>query len=107
MSLSRRLNELGFTSHVQSFISRPVIHVKPKNSAVSKVYTFVDCVTQFEAYFDTVNLTSAYRKAGSFFSGTLARYFVVLKNENSTSAQPVRSKRPRDSGNTSGSKKSR
>jgi len=110
MALSRRLNELGFQSHVQSYISRPVIHVKSKSAPVSKVYTFTDSVTQFEPYFSSLDLSGAYRRAGKFFEGTLSRYFVVLNDSHVVANKPAtqfRPKRSLESANFTPTKKSR
>jgi len=95
LALSRHLNKLGFVCHVQSFVSRPVIHIKPRESNISKVYTYTDCIKKYGNYFDSVDLSGAYKRAGDFFSGTLSRYFVVLKDDVANQVQKsVRSKRP-------------
>jgi len=94
VALSRHLNGLGFVCHVQSFVSRPVIHVKPKSSAVSRAYTFINCVREFSAYFKSLDLTSAYRRAGTAFDGVLSRFFVVLDDERSKAVSTARQKRP-------------
>jgi len=107
LSLSKHLNQNGFTCHVQSFVSRPVIHVKPPSSQVAKVYTYVDCVREFSGYFDTLDLTSAYRRAGTFFDGTLSRFFVVLTDGKSQSLRQQRSKQPNPSGNVVSGKRKR
>jgi len=96
--LSRYLNQKGFACHVQSFISRPVLHVKTQASPVSKVYTYVDCVREFLPMFENLDLTSAYRRAGQYFDGTLSRFFIVLSDKNSqTVRQQTRNKRPHPS----------
>jgi len=95
-AIARKLSSQTTHSFCQSFISRPVLHVKPKNgSGASKVYTFVDAVREFGSLLTEEDLSPAYRRAGSIYSGMLTKFFVVLKEK---SNQPVRSlKRPRDS----------
>jgi len=56
---------------------------------VSKVYTFIDSVSQFRSYFDSIDLTSAYRRAGKYFEGTLSRYFVVLHDGHVVASKPA------------------
>jgi len=89
LSLSRHLNQAGFISHVQSFVSRPVIHVKTSASPVSKVYTYIDCVKEFSGYFEKLDLTSAYRRAGTYFDGTLSRFFVFFNDSKAASLRTV------------------
>jgi len=98
LALSRYLNSNGFTSHVQTFISRPVIHVKTATSPVARVYTYVDCVKEYSNLFENVDLSSAYRRAGTFFEGTLSRFFVVLSDARAQSQhQQSQNKRPQPS----------
>jgi len=106
LALSRHLNTLGFTCHVQSFVSRPVIHIKPRESTVSKVFTFSDCVRKYSGYFDSVDLSGAYKRAGDYFEGTLSRYFVVLPDEVSSQSQrSARAKRTLNDQNRPGKKR--
>jgi len=109
LALSRHLNSTGVTSHVQSFVSRPVIHIRNKNSAVSKVYTYTDCVKEFGATLCKLDLSSAYKRAGTYFAGTMSRFFVVLKDD-APGFKPrpqSRQKRPLDSSASAPLKRSR
>jgi len=61
--------------------------VKPKSSAVSRAYTFIDCVREFAPFFKSIDLSAAYKRAGPVFSGVLSRFFVVLDDEHSKTVQ--------------------
>jgi len=96
-AIARKLSTNTKQSFCQSFISRPVLHLRNRDGAgQSRVFTFVDAVREFGDLMSKEDLSAAYRRAGSIYSGVVSRFFVILKDRGST--QAVRqSKRPRDS----------
>jgi hypothetical protein len=89
-AISKRVSKAQDLAYVASFISRPVMHVKPRNdrsAKPSKTYTFIHAVKQFGSRLKSDDLNEAYAKAGKAFQGQLEQNFVVLKESDSEAAQ--------------------
>ena len=89
-AIAKRISNTQDLAYVASFISRPVIHVKPRNSRnerPTKSYTFIDAVKQFGSQLRPEDLLDSYAKAGRAFAGQLEQNFVVLKESDSEAAQ--------------------
>jgi len=111
VAISKKVSSSSLTCFCQTYLSRPVMTVKPRDSpGPSRVFTFSDAVLEYGAQLSDTDLVAAYRRAGDRFKGTLEKYFVVLKDRSTpaTGANATRSsaKRPRDSagGNFRGKK---
>jgi hypothetical protein len=78
-AIARMISGQSLSAHVVAFISRPVIHVKAKEGAVDpiapKTYTFVDAVSTFGEKLKQVELSEAYRRAGTAFKGQMEEIF--------------------------------
>ena len=67
------------TMYVTAFTSRPLLHVKPKDtSSRAMAYTFADAMTKYGQQMRQEDLGEAYRRAGLAFRGQLQQNFVVL-----------------------------
>ncbi len=89
-AIAKRISNDRDFAFVASFISRPVMHIKPRNerdNKLTKSYTFIDSVKQFGDQLRKNDLLEAYAKAGKAFAGQLEQNFVVLKESDSESAQ--------------------
>jgi hypothetical protein len=89
-TIAKRISNTQDLAYVASFISRPVIHIKPRNSRNErpmKSYTFIDAVKQFGSQLKLEDLLDSYAKAGRAFAGQLEQNFVVLKEADSEAAQ--------------------
>jgi hypothetical protein len=61
--------------------TRPLLSHGPKNSrTMRRTYMYLDALQKFEAEFEGLDLTEAYKKARPAFTGKLERTFVVLKD---------------------------
>jgi len=92
-ALARKVSNMSVSAHVLAFVSRPVMHVRPKIGSVDKTpprtFTFVDAVVQYGHLLKQVELSDAYRRAGIAFKGQLEQLFVVLR-EKETAAKNTR-----------------
>ena len=89
-AIAKRISNDKDFAFVASFISRPVLHIKPRSDRENKPtnsYTFIDAVKQFGSKLRKNDLLEAYAKAGKAFAGQLEQNFVVLKESDSESAQ--------------------
>ena len=89
-AIAKRISNEKDLAYVASFISRPVVHIKPRNSRNErpmKSYTFIDAVKQFGSQLMPEDLLDSYAKAGRAFAGQLEQNFVVLKESDSEAAQ--------------------
>jgi hypothetical protein len=89
-AIAKRISNTQDLAYVASFISRPVIHIKPRtsrNERPTKSYTFIDAVKQFGSQLKPEDLLDSYAKAGRAFAGQLEQNFVVLKESDSEAAQ--------------------
>jgi hypothetical protein len=89
-AIAKRISNTQDLAYVASFISRPVIHIKPRtsrNERPTKSYTFIDAVKQFGSQLKPEDLLDSYAKAGRAFTGQLEQNFVVLKESDSEAAQ--------------------
>ena len=69
----------GEVMYVTAFTSRPLLHVRPKDSSLRPMaYTFTDAMTRFGQQMRQNDLGEAYRRAGFAFKGQLQQNFVVL-----------------------------
>jgi len=95
-SIAKKITSTTRVAFCQSYISRPVLHVRNKDgSGQARVFTFVDAVREFGPLVTDDDLASAYRRAGSIYQGMLSRFFVILKEK--AASHPVRvTKRARD-----------
>ena len=89
-AVAKRVSDANELAYVASFISRPVMHVKPRNDKTAKPmksFTFIDAIKQFGSRLRREDLQDAYAKAGNAFLGQLEQNFVVLKDSDSAAAQ--------------------
>ena len=90
--LATLLDTKAEMAFVQGFVSRPVLHYRARPncrstaSGVGRSYTFVDAMKTFGARLKPADLTSAYARAGTTFSGALSQYFVVLRDSDQPSS---------------------
>jgi hypothetical protein len=84
--IAQKLDTATEKAYVQGFISRPVLHYAQKDPAVpshgagvGRSYSFVDAVTRFGDLVRATDLSPAYKRAGSTFTGAMEQYFVVLR----------------------------
>jgi len=93
-ALARKVSNMSVSAHVLAFVSRPVMHVRPKIGSVDKTpprtFTFVDAVVQYGHLLKQVELSDAYRRAGIAFKGQLEQLFVVLREKDETAAKNTR-----------------
>jgi len=85
-ALSKKLTTTSEFAYVQGFISRPMLQYKIREGARStadgtgRSYNFVDAIAKFSSKLSDSDLSTAYVRAGSTFSGSMSQYFVVLKD---------------------------
>jgi hypothetical protein len=74
-ALAKKISNNSIAAHVLAFVSRPVMHVRPKAGSVDtsppKTFTFVDAVATYGHLLKKVELAEAYRRVGSNFKGQL------------------------------------
>ena len=87
-ALAQKMTNDKEVAYVVGFISRPMFHIKPRGSdqRPSRSFTFVDAMKQFGGWLDKKDLGQAYTRAGTAFVGQLSQNFVVLKDQDATSA---------------------
>jgi hypothetical protein len=77
----RNMNERE-TFSVSAFVSRPVLHIRSKESGKSTgTFNFSDALTQYGSNLTTAELGEAYRRAGSAFRGQLQQNFGVFNEQ--------------------------
>ena len=94
-AIARKISNKDTSAHAVPFISRPVMHVRPTESAevwsTPKTYSFVEAATRFGHLVRQVELGEAYRRAGNSFKGQLEQHFIVLRESvDSRPQQPPR-----------------
>jgi hypothetical protein len=88
-AVAKRISNDKEFAFVSSFISRPVMQIKPrsgKDSKPTRSYTFIDAIKQFGDQLRKNDLQESYAKAGKAFAGQLEQNFVVLKEADAESA---------------------
>jgi hypothetical protein len=94
-AIARKISNKDTSAHTVPFISRPVMHVRPTESAevwsTPKTYSFVEAATRFGHLVRQVELGEAYRRAGNSFKGQHEQHFIVLRESvDSRPQQPSR-----------------
>ena len=88
-AIARKISGPSLSAHVVAFISRPVMHVKSTEGTtepmIPKTYTFVDAVSTYGDRISQVELSEAYRRAGTAFKGQMEQVFVLLRESNGAS----------------------
>jgi hypothetical protein len=85
-ALAKKLTTTSESAYVQGFISRPVLQYRVKEGVQStadgtgRSYNFVDSMSQFGSRLQPEDLTLAYVRAGSTFTGAMSQYFIVLED---------------------------
>jgi len=93
-AIARKITDKNFVAHTVPFVSRPVMHLRPVDTAstnqTSKTFTFVDAVVKFGHLLRQVELGDAYRRAGTTFKGQLEQQFIILKESRESGARAAR-----------------
>jgi hypothetical protein len=90
--LARKISDLNVVANAVPFVSRPVLQVRPKESAASgnnetRTYTYTDAISKYGHLLKQFELGEAYRRAGTSFKGQLEQQFVVLREQGQVSHQ--------------------
>lgn len=86
-AIAKKLTAGSDVAYVQGFLSRPVLQYRVKegessrSDGIGRSYNFVDAVAKFGSKLRPRDLTIAYSRAGSTFTGALSQYFVVLSDD--------------------------
>jgi hypothetical protein len=86
-ALSKKLTTPTETAYVQGFISRPLLQYRVVDgcqssaSGVGRGYNFVDAMAKFGTKLSSSDLSLAYVRAGTTFTGAMSQYFVVLEDK--------------------------
>jgi len=86
-AIAKKLTVGSDVAYVQGFLSRPVLQYRVKegessrSDGIGRSYNFVDAVAKFGSKLRPRDLTIAYSRAGSTFTGALSQYFVVLSDD--------------------------
>jgi len=83
-AIAKKLTTDIEAAYVQGFISRPKMHyvvnegMASECSGVGRSYSFVDAVSRFGDLLMPADLSSAYKRAGNTFKGSMEHYFILL-----------------------------
>ena len=81
-AISKRNTNDKETFSVSAFVSRPVLHIRSKESGKSMgTFNFSDALARYGSNLTAAELGEAYRRAGSAFKGQLQQNFVVLNEQ--------------------------
>ena len=85
-ALAKKLTTPSESAFVQGFISRPVLQYRVKDGArstadgVGRSYNYVDAIGKFGSRLASRDLSLAYTRAGSTFTGAMSQYFIILSD---------------------------
>ena len=78
-AMAKCLGSNSETMYVSAFSSRPLLHVRPKETGSRQLpFTYADAITRYGKQIRQSDLGEAYRRAGNSFKGQLQQNFVVL-----------------------------